>query len=208
VLGNQDKARVATRLGAEEQARLAAMLLLTLRGTPTIYYGDEIGMRDVPISPQAVQDPWERNAPGFGRDPCRTPMQWDASPTAGFSNASPWLPVAADFPTRNVAGQRQDSNSMLSLYRRLIHLRQREPALSVGHYREVSVTDKYLVFERVFETRRLAIALNFSSIAVAVPAETNACVLLSTRPRPPSHARAARFTLQPFEGVITIAHRC
>src|SRR5919199_2909639 len=102
------------------------MLLLTLRGTPTLYQGDEIGMRDVPIPPELVQDPWERNMPGlgYGRDPERTPLQWDASPNAGFTTGRAWLPVAADFERVNVAAQRADPTSMLSLHRRLIALRR------------------------------------------------------------------------------------
>ncbi len=85
VLGNHDRHRIASRIGPE-QARVAAMLLLTLRGTPTVYYGDEIGMHDVPIPPEAAQDPWELNVPGLGlgRDPERTPMQWDAGRTCWF----------------------------------------------------------------------------------------------------------------------------
>src|SRR6185312_17547381 len=98
MLGNHDQPRVASRIGAD-QARVAAMMLLTLRGTPTIYYGEEIGMQNVPIPPEAVQDPFEKNVPGMGlgRDPQRTPMQWDASPNAGFAAAGvkPWLPIAA-----------------------------------------------------------------------------------------------------------------
>src|SRR5262249_55534753 len=95
VLGNHDQKRVASRIGSR-QARVAAMLLLTLRGTPTLYYGDEIGMHDVPIPLEAVRDPWEKREPGLGvgRDPQRTPMQWDASPAAGFSGGTPWLPIA------------------------------------------------------------------------------------------------------------------
>src|SRR3954471_5980167 len=106
VLGNHDRPRVATRLGPE-QARIAAMLLLTLRGTPTIYQGEEIGMKDVPIPTDQIQDPWERNVPGLGlgRDPERTPMQWDASPNAGFSSARPWLPLSPDYIEVNVALQ-------------------------------------------------------------------------------------------------------
>jgi alpha-glucosidase len=90
VLSNHDRSRVATRVGAA-QARVAAMLLLTLRGTPTLYNGDEIGMHDVPIPPDRVQDPFERNVPGIGagRDPERTPMQWDAGRNAGFSTGDP-----------------------------------------------------------------------------------------------------------------------
>ena len=86
VLGNHDRSRVASRIGPA-QARVAAMLLLTLRGTPTIYQGEEIGMADVPIPTQCLRDPWEKNVPGLGlgRDPERTPMQWDASGNAGFT---------------------------------------------------------------------------------------------------------------------------
>ena len=86
VLGNHDRPRVASRVGPA-QARVAAMLLLTLRGTPTLYYGDEIGMHQVAIAPDQVRDPFEKNVPGIGvgRDGCRTPMQWDATTHAGFS---------------------------------------------------------------------------------------------------------------------------
>ena len=94
VLGNHDRPRVASRVG-HDQARVAAMLLLTLRGTPTLYYGDEIGMRQVAIAPDQVRDPFEKNVPdiGVGRDGCRTPMQWDATRYAGFSTSTPWLPL-------------------------------------------------------------------------------------------------------------------
>ena len=86
VLGNHDRPRLATRIGPD-QARVAAMLLMTLRGTPTLYYGDEIGMQQVAISPEQVRDPFEKNVPGIGigRDGGRTPMQWDATKFAGFS---------------------------------------------------------------------------------------------------------------------------
>ncbi len=117
VLGNHDQYRLASCIGSA-QARVAAMLLLTLRGTPTLYQGDEPGMRDVAIPPPLMQDPWEKNLPGrsLGRDPERTPMQWDATPNAGFTTGGPWLPVAEDYATVNVATQRDDPRSMLSLY--------------------------------------------------------------------------------------------
>jgi len=88
VLGNHDRQRIASRVGID-QARVAAMLLLTLRGTPTLYYGDEIGMSQTDIRPDQVRDPWEKNLPGLGlgRDGCRTPMQWDSTQQAGFSAA-------------------------------------------------------------------------------------------------------------------------
>src|SRR5215212_11925476 len=130
VLGNHDRSRVASRIG-REQARVAAMLLLTLRGTPTMYQGEELGMTDVPIPPERVQDPWERNVPGLGlgRDPERTPMPWDERAQGGFTTGEPWLPLGADVETVNVAAQATDPRSILSLTRALLALRRAEPAL-------------------------------------------------------------------------------
>jgi alpha-glucosidase len=162
VLGNHDKPRLASRVGAE-QARVAAMLLLTLRGTPTIYYGDELAMRDVPIPPDRVQDPWEKNVPGLGlgRDPERTPMQWDAGESAGFTTGTPWLPLAEDHRERNVEAQREDPDSMLSLYRRLLALRAAEPALETGGYRPLDAGDDLVVYLRERQGHRFLVALNF-----------------------------------------------
>ena len=105
MLGNHDRRRVATPLGAA-QARAAAVLLLTLRGTPTLYYGDELGLVDVDVPPERVQDPWELRVPGHGRDGARTPMQWDDGPNAGFCTAaasrgcrSPTTPPNATSPS-------------------------------------------------------------------------------------------------------------
>jgi glycosidase len=95
VLGNHDRPRLVSRIGPA-QARVAAILLLTLRGTPTLYYGDEIGMKQVAIPHGALRDHFEKNVPGIGigRDGCRTLMQWDSSDFAGFSSSKPWLPLA------------------------------------------------------------------------------------------------------------------
>jgi alpha-glucosidase len=164
VLGNHDRSRVGSRVGPA-QARVAAMLLLTLRGTPTLYNGDEIGMQDVSIPPDAVRDPFERNVPGrgFGRDPERTPMQWDAGPHAGFSAQTPWLPIADDYRTVNVAAERADPRSMLSLHRALIGLRRATPALAVGSYRSIYTDDDLLVYEREAGAYgRREVALNLS----------------------------------------------
>ena len=149
VLGNHDQSRIATRVGPE-QARVAAMLLLTLRGTPTLYYGDEIGMRDVEIPPDRVHDPVEKNVPGIGlgRDPERTPMQWSAAANAGFTTGEPWLPVADDFERVNVEAQREDPTSMFTLHRRLIELRRGEPALEVGRYTGLFSSDDVLAYYR------------------------------------------------------------
>ena len=140
------------------------MLLLTLRGTPTIYQGEEIGMADVPIPTQAVRDPWEKNVPGLGlgRDPERTPMQWDASENAGFTDGDPWLPLSADRATVNVAAQRADPASMFSLYRQLIALRRREPALAIGVHVKAEAIGDVLTYRRFHNGRWITVALNFS----------------------------------------------
>ena len=181
VLGNHDRPRATTRFGPE-QARVAAMLLLTLRGTPTIYYGDEIGLGHVTIPPHLVQDPRELNEPGlgFGRDPVRTPMAWDGSPNAGFSTVEPWLPLHDDWPTRNVATQGDDPASMLSLYRDLLRLRRAEPALSVGSFQLVEADDHTLTYERHHGASRLLIALNLSNEQCSLPLPRHGDLLLST----------------------------
>ncbi len=169
VLGNHDCARIATRVGSD-QSRVAAMLLLTLRGTPTIYYGDELGMIQVSVPAERVSDPLERNMPGFGlgRDGARTPMQWDRAVFGGFSRHEPWLPLANDFSIRNVFDQAQSEDSMLNLYRRLISLRRRTPALVIGSYRRVATEGEVLVFVRQHTRESVLVALNFSSSAATV----------------------------------------
>jgi alpha-glucosidase len=182
VLGNHDRSRVASRVGPE-QARVAAMLLLTLRGTPTIYQGEEIGMMDVAIPTQAVRDPWEKNVPGLGlgRDPERTPMQWDQSDGAGFTSGEPWLPLSADHKTANVATQREEPGSMFILYRQLIALRRREPALSIGAHVIAEAIGDVLTYRRYHQGRWISVALNFSNEARVVPREAEAQqVLIST----------------------------
>ncbi|MFN2442118.1 MAG: alpha-amylase family glycosyl hydrolase [Thermoanaerobaculia bacterium] len=159
VLGNHDKPRIATRVGLAH-ARAAAVLLLTLRGTPTIYYGDEIGMTNVAIPPDRIQDPYEKNVPGLGlgRDPQRTPMQWSAARHAGFTQGTPWLPLgAADL---NVEKQLCDPDSMLALHRRLIELRRREPALSVGDYAPLEAGGTLMAWVRKKGSRFLFVAVN------------------------------------------------
>jgi alpha-glucosidase len=161
VLGNHDRPRIASRVGLP-QARVAAMLLLTLRGTPTMYYGDEIGLLNVAIPADRVQDPFEKNVPGMGlgRDPCRTPMQWDATEYAGFSESEPWLPVSDDHVVVNVQAEDADGTSILTLYRRLLQLRKSRPALSVGSYESVATTGDLLAYIRRAEGEAFLIALN------------------------------------------------
>jgi alpha-glucosidase len=180
VLGNHDRHRVASRVGAE-QARVAAILLLTLRGTPTIYYGDEIGMSDVAIPPDRVQDPWELNLPGrgLGRDPERTPMQWDRSHSAGFTTGEPWLPTG-DPERCSVDAQRDDPDSILTLHRRLLALRRAEPALAVGAWAPVDATGSVLAYLRTDGASRFLVALNLGSEPARLEGEWAGEVALSS----------------------------
>jgi alpha-glucosidase len=169
VLGNHDQPRIAARVGIG-QARNAAMLLLTLRGTPTMYYGDEIGLTRVPIPPNLVQDLWEKNEPGLGvgRDPSRTPFQWDASSAAGFTQGTPWLPLDPDYHHQNVATLKSDPRSLLCLYRRLIELRGQHRALSVGDTRVLPVDNNVLSYERFCPGEKIVVALNLGQEDAAV----------------------------------------
>jgi alpha-glucosidase len=143
------------------------MLLLTLRGTPTIYYGDEIGLSEVALTAEQVRDPLERNIPGLGigRDGARTPMQWDDSIHSGFSHCEPWLPLAPNHRSENVANQRHDETSILNLYRRLIAARRAMPVLSVGSYRPVAAQGDLLLFLREHAGERVLVALNLGDDA-------------------------------------------
>jgi glycosidase len=147
VLGNHDEVRLATRLG-DDAARAAAVLLLTLRGTPTIYYGDELGLLEAEIPVEQQVDPWGLRVAGLGRDGCRTPMQWDPSPNAGFSSARPWLPVGADYVQRNVEVQSADPRSTLSLYRTLLGYRRSSAALRRGAYESFDAGSGVFAYRR------------------------------------------------------------
>jgi len=232
VLGNHDRIRLASRFGGQAQARVAAMLLLTLRGTPTLYYGDELGLENGIIPPDKIQDPQGRNlGAARTRDVCRTPMQWDAGLHAGFSTAEPWLPVSADYAERNAAVQAADAASLLVLYRRLLWLRRRTPALHGGAYQPLDSAPDCFVYLRTAGAERLLVALNFAgearqlSIAVAVAAaggvsagvasaefassDANSAwgrgvgrVLLSTHLDREAQVNLADLVLRPHEGVI------
>ncbi len=206
VLGNHDRPRIVSRVGAE-QARVAAVLLLTLRGTPTLYYGDELGMQQVPIRPDQVRDPFEKNVPGFGlgRDGCRTPMQWGAGAHAGFSRVVPWLPVAAEAARANVATERDDSGSFLNLYRQLIMLRRTRPALTFGAYRPLPEAGDSLAYLRESDTDRVLVALNFSPNPVKLELPTIALgqsILISTLAGRAGEPAGAQFSLRGHEAII------
>jgi alpha-glucosidase len=170
VLGNHDQPRIAARVG-EAQARIAAMLLLTLRGTPTMYYGDELGIGPVAVPHDAMKDPWGKNEPGLGlgRDPSRTPFQWDATANAGFTSGTPWLPVDASYKSQNVAVLRTDAASILNLYRNLLSMCRKHPALVRGTFRLLSVEGNALVYERKADNQCIVVCLNFGDTSSHCP---------------------------------------
>ena len=214
-LGNHDHSRVATRYdeggNGPARARVGAMMVLTLRGTPFVYYGEELGMADAEIPPDRVVDV-------DGRDPERTPMQWDATPGAGFSppgSAPPWLPIGANADRVNVTVERDDPASMLSLYRRLIWYRKGSAALRWGTYRSLpDAPESLYAFLREAPEERLLVVLNFGGAPVRWPAELpgldraggdrgTAALELSTDPgRQPGAVRLDDLVVGPDEGLV------
>jgi alpha-glucosidase len=196
-LSNHDRSRHASRYGPEN-APLAALMLLTLRGTPFLYYGEEIGMADVRI-------PRERQLDVDDRDKCRTPMQWDGTHAGGFTTGEPWLPLAEDAYRENVAAQRDDPRSLLSFYRRLIRLRRGSPALRSGGYRAVPGPPGVFAYERGDPAERLLVALNFTAREklLAIPGMSTGSVQLSTLPgRPHGPVDVRPLALAPREGLL------
>lgn len=206
VMGNHDEPRIATRLGLE-RARQAAMVLLTLRGTPTLYYGDELGMTDVPIPKDKQQDPFGIRVPGLGRDPNRTPMQWDSLVSAGFTNegANPWLPVSENYKNNNVEQELKDPMSILNLYRALLEYRRSSKALSEGSYQVVDakVEDSY-VFLRKSDDQKILVAINFSDKKINLDLKPvgKGTIRISTILNHAGPADLASLSLAPFEGVV------
>jgi alpha-glucosidase len=208
VFSNHDEHRIATRYNPAI-ARAVMMTLLTLRGTPTMYYGDELGMLDGEIPPDKEQDPWGKRVPGLGlgRDPERTPMQWDAGPNAGFApaGAEPWLPVASTYPTLNVAAQLNNPRSMLSLTRALLSLRRASPALHAGSHRTITdgVPGDCFVYVRQAGNERSLIAINFADAERAVQLDllNGAQVAISTQMDREDNLTGT-LVLRPYEGCV------
>jgi alpha-glucosidase len=213
VLGNHDRPRIANRVGPR-RARLAQMLLLTLRGTPICYYGDELGMADVDVPPErqrdfaglVLDDP---DVTIRSRDPERSPMPWDSGPNAGFAGAGvePWLPLGPDVAHQNVAAEDLDPRSMLTLYRRLTAVRRGSRALSVGSYRtlDAGVPD-VLAYERSDGSNRCVIALNFSGVDVRarLPSMEHAEIVVSTLMDCDGPVDLGALPLRPFEGLLAM----
>jgi alpha-glucosidase len=198
VLGNHDRARVASRLG-HAQARVAAMLLLTLRGTPTIYMGEELGMVDTDIPAGMVRDPAELREPGkgLGRDPERTPFPWTDGPGRGFTTGVPWLPFGDDIALSN---QRNDVASMAQLYRSLIALRCESPALSVGEIDAVRAEGSILSYIRRRNGSSFRIVLNLGGHAERCSAQGT--VAVGTHVDRSGADLHGDWELRPNEGVV------
>jgi alpha-glucosidase len=176
--GNHDQSRLATRFGSE-RARAAAVLQMTLPGMTFVYNGDELGMHDVHIPPEYVQDP--QALAGAGRDRVRTPMQWTAAEGAGFTYGSPWLPFAHDYKTHNVATESKDPKSFLSLYRALIHLRTTKPAFRSGKLTLLHNKDpQVLAYERSSRRKRYIVVVNFQESPAILRIERHGEVIISS----------------------------
>jgi alpha-glucosidase len=206
VIGSHDKKRIAATVGPE-QARIAAMLFLTLPGTPIFFAGDELGMAGGKTDWKHALDPFERLVPGFGlnRDPERTPMQWNAGRNAGFTCGKPWLPIAPDSRERNVEDERRDEGSILHLYRSLIALRRKSSAIAFGGYKTLLVTRNILAYERTNAEERILIVLNFADQfqTCRIPEITGGRVIASTQLSQKNESLSAdQITIGPNEGVI------
>jgi alpha-glucosidase len=196
-LGNHDHSRIATRYGPGP-ARVAAMMLLTLRGTPFLFQGDELGLPDVPIPPDRIVDV-------DGRDPERAPIPWErpsrAGPGAGFTTGEPWLPITPDAETAAAAAQVEDPTSMLTLHRRLLSLRRTTRALTEGSYRSFDAGQDIYAFQRGED---VTVALNFAPEPRVAGLTGRGELLLSTRPEAAVGAAIdlSGLELEPDEGVV------
>ena len=199
VLGNHDEIRIATRYG-ERRARLATLMLLTLRGTPTLYYGDELGMVQADIPPEDQQDPWGRRQPGLGRDGCRTPMQWTGGLDGGFTEGHPWLPTVDPDGTRNVEAQLADPDSMLNLTRRLIEVRKDSRALRTGSYEAIEgLPDTVFAYRRSSGGETVSVYCNFGDQPVHVPVRGEVLVATSSNVTGPANGE---LTLGGLDGAV------
>lgn len=213
VLNNHDQPRTGTRYHFKDDRLLktAAMMMFTLRGTPFLYYGEEIGMRDIHLSRSEILDPPGRKFWPFyiGRDGCRGPMQWSKDLFAGFSDSKPWLPLNPDHPDRNVEHQQKDPDSLLNFYKQLIHLRRSMPILQHGSMRLLtSFPGQILVYLREVEGTRVLILLNFQLklLNCKLPDEINlknARLLINSIPESiPSIDPAGRILISPGQSLI------
>jgi len=213
VLGNHDLSRIVSRVGRgdpDAHAKLGAALLLTLRGTPFIYYGEEIGMADIRLSRDQILDPPGRRYWPFyeGRDGCRSPMQWDGSTNAGFSTGKPWLPLHPGHPHRNVHCQSRDPASPYSFYRSLLRLRRNSPALLRGDFHPLTIHPRGgLAYLRRAAGEQALIVFNFSNRELGLTfdeplPEATWRQVLSSASNPSARVLEDRVCLGPLEAAI------
>ncbi|MHC4463758.1 MAG: alpha-amylase family glycosyl hydrolase [Planctomycetota bacterium] len=209
VFGSHDVHRLATRFKPENH-RSAGMLLLTLWGIPTMYYGDELGMEDVNVPLERRQDPWVENMPeiGVGRDAQRTPMQWDDSPNAGFSppGVETWLPLATNYREVNVAVQQRDPMSTLNFYKTLLKLRREMPALQIGDFTFVEdVPAGIMAYIRSSGGQRLLVIINYEGNEHVLDLSflnNSGKLLLSSRFAKSSEVVLSQLSLKPHESLL------
>jgi alpha-glucosidase len=206
LLGDHDFSRIASRVGPE-RTRLVQMLLLSLRGTPTCYCGDELGLpsADLSRSDLAVVDPQAAGASWRNRLVARTPMQWSPKRHGGFSDVEPWLPLASDDPELTVERQRDDPSSVLHLFRLLVRLRKEIPALAVGAYRSLPAPPDVFSFERQHPEGSVEAHLSFADRPREVELGGPRRIVLSTLDRAPNVGLGeTSLTLQPHEGILAM----
>jgi alpha-glucosidase len=202
VIGGHDKHRAASKTGPA-QARILAMLFLTLKGTPFFFAGDELGRERADVPDDAVQDPFEKLVPGYGlnRDPERIPMAWDATANHGFSTGEPWLPIEG-IGERTVLHMQEDKRSILHLYKNLISLRKETPALNSGDYEPLRSRSDVLCYKRFSEAETFTVALNLTHEARAIGAVEEGALVISTLLDRTGVAIKRGHLLRPDEGII------
>ena len=216
-LNNHDTPRSATRFKSDEadnRCKLLAAMHLTLRGTPFLYYGEEIGMRDIRLKPWEIQDPVGKRYwfAGQGRDGCRSPMQWNDSVHAGFSKVKPWLPVHPNYVSRNVSTQEKDPGSLLNFYKEIIALRKQFDALNSGTIKLIPSNDQFILsYLRIYKNQTIFVILNFNKRKVTYNLsgallETQWKVLFSQHLERDSDINNSAVDLQSYETLLLIGH--
>ena len=199
--GNHDQTRIVTKYG-RRQARMIALMQLTLPGLPTIYNGDEIGMENGDILPHQIRDPSSgQNAMG-GRDPQRTPMQWSDADNAGFTTSEPWLPVAKSYKEYNVDKEIDDPESYLSLYTMLLHLRRIDRVLIDGYFEVIDIVDDMLVYERSGDDRVYFVVMNFSNESRTAKIPTGDVLFLTNSGDIENYTDEGELTLRGLSAVL------
>lgn len=206
VFGNHDRSRLATRMG-EDKLRAIATILLTLRGMPFIYYGDEIGMTNAKITGKNITDEFSRQVkdPKFARDPERSPMQWNKEKYAGFSNKKPWIPLSDEYQEKNVETELENPRSLLNLYKKIINFRNQSEALMIGSYQSLDTKSKDIFsYVREYEGEKILTMINFSEKTVeeSLPFQSAKIVCGSNLDRAEGEKVSGDILFRPFEAYI------